>query len=394
MEAVKTAELYLEVDRRLAGNESPKDIDTLVKKVIELSGGTEDEYIIIYGKIEQLASISQNIQKTQVLAKKMQQSQTRTNEIQQVTIIHKKTGVVIEITIDENNSVTVEGRIDEDVIKREIPTVEYSINPSEETKASEVTITITAKEGKNGITKIKFPNNTEKTYSNLKTVTETYKVTENERYKFEVTGADGTKVVKFVEVKNVNSAGDISITMQETQPTNRSVNVVIRYDENPTVNGQLLTNADKYQYRLGDGNWATATTNPITILVEENCNVYARYYNGSTGYKTQTISVGNIDKIAPDPFAFQVATTSNSITISGTTQDAASEGAAASTAGIKGYQYRIDDGEWLPGEPTQEPSYVFTNFVTGSTHTVNMRAIDKAGNAREATNSGVSVTLK
>ena len=38
--------------------------------------------------------------------------------------------------------------------------------------------------------------------------------------------------------------------MQETQPTNRSVNVVIRYDENPTVNGQLLTNADKYQYRL------------------------------------------------------------------------------------------------------------------------------------------------
>ncbi len=76
--------------------------------------------------------------------------------------------------------------------------------------------------------------------------------------------------------------------MQETQPTNRSVNVVIRYDENPTVNGQLLTNADdKYQYRLGDGNWATATTNPITISVEENCNVYARYYNGSTGYKTQ-----------------------------------------------------------------------------------------------------------
>ena len=68
-------------------------------------------------------------------------------------------------------------------------------------------------------------------------------------------------------------------------------------------------------------------------------------------------------------------------------------GAGPDIAGVEKYQYQIDGGEWLPAEGTLETSHTFPDLEQGSTHTISMRAIDKAGNPTVATGSNASVTV-
>ena len=52
----------------------------------------------------------------------------------------------------------------------------------------------------------------------------------------------------------------------------------------------------------------------------------------------------------------EATSTTNSITVwseEGTT-DPEVEGAGANITGIKGYQYKLDNGDWEPADPTQE----------------------------------------
>ena len=82
------------------------------------------------------------------------------------------------------------------------------------------------------ITKLQFPDNSEKTYSNDKTVTEEYTVNKNGTYKFTAEGGNGRTASKSINVKNAMLAGDIQLTLQNAEPTNQSVVVKAVYDEN------------------------------------------------------------------------------------------------------------------------------------------------------------------
>ena len=366
LEAVDLAKAYLEMEKTYKNE--PITITDVIDKVKEISSINDEDYII-----------------------------TIDDEEQSATIIDKETGVVIDIWIDENGEIQVEGSIVDDIENVVKPTITYTLDPPAGTYGEAVKITITATEEKNGIVRMVLPDNSEITYNNEKTVTREYTVTENGTYKFTVEGANGRETTKYVKVDNIMSASEIVMEVQNTNPTNQNVSIKITYDENVKSGGQVLINADRFQYSIGENNWQIATEAETTISVGVNGIVYARYYDGTTGFKTKSITVQNIDKVAPNAFNLSTTKTTNSITISGSTIDTATEGCATANYGIAGYQFQLKNSEgtvirsWTTLQAGT--SYTFNNLTQGTTYKVSMRAVDKAGNPTEATNKDESVTL-
>ena len=367
VEAVDNAKIQLYMDNVTEGKEI--NISNLVEKIKQVSTINDRDHIIIVDDVEQTA-----------------------------TIIDKKYRVVVDVTIDKDGNIKVESSIVDDVSEAMKPTIEYELEPKEGTYGEKVTIKITAREEKNGIAKIQFPDNTEKEYpTNPKEVKEEYEVYENDTYKFTAQGANGRKTSIYVTVKNTMSAGNIEIESLNTNPVNKPVSVKIRYDENVKMGGKLLTNADRFRYRIGTEEWQIADTAEITISVNKNGTIYASYYDGKEGYKTVTLEISNIDTKEPDAFELTAESTTNSITVKGSTQDKGIEGTAEGNIGVRGYQYKLTDSagkvitDWTT--ETLETSHTFdTGISQGETYKVSMRAVDKAGNITEATNKEKEVT--
>ena len=202
IEIVKMAEIQLDLDRS-KDETIERNISNLIKIVKETSEIKNENYIVTVDDVEQTA-----------------------------TIIDKKMKVVVDVQIDEEGKIIIDGNLVDDINDVMKPTVEYTLFPEEGTYAEEVIITIIAREENSGIQKIKFPDGTEKTYNNEKEVTETYTVTENGTYKFVVQGSNERITNTYVEVKNTMNASDIIIEAQNSNPTNQAVNVLIKYDEN------------------------------------------------------------------------------------------------------------------------------------------------------------------
>ena len=365
LEVVDMAELDLTIENAETGKKI--DINSLIEKIKEISSINEEDYIISVDEEEQSA-----------------------------TIIDKKTNVVVDIWIDEDGNINAEGSIVDDIADVAKPTITYVLEPPLGTYAEEVKIIVTAKEENKGIAKIEFQGNVENC-NGEKAITKEYTVTENGTYKVTVEGTNGRKASINIEVNNIMSAGSIILEAQNTAPTKEDVNVRIVYDENIKVGGQALTNADRFQYSIGENNWQVATNAETTISVGVNGIIYARYYDGNQGYKTTSITVQNIDKVAPNAFNLSTTKTTNSITISGSTIDTATEGCATANYGIAGYQFQLKNSEgtvirsWTTLQAGT--SYTFNNLTQGTTYKVSMRAVDKAGNMTEATNKDTSVTL-
>ena len=366
LEAVDLAKAYVELDKTYTNE--PITIRDVIDKVIEISTINEKDYIITVDDEEQTA-----------------------------TIIDKATGVVVDVWIDENGHIHSDGNIVDDIENLVSPTVTYELDPPAGTYGEEVKITIRATEEKNGIVRMVLPDNSEIIYNKEKEVMKEYIVTENGIYTFVVEGANGRKTTRYVEIKNITSAANIAMEVQNTNPTNQPVNVLIKYDENIKIGGQALVNADRFQYSIGADNWQTASKAETTIEVENNGIVYARYYNGTEGFKTTSITIQNIDKVTPNAFNLSTTKTTNSITVSGNTEDTGSVGCATENYGVRGYQYKLSSstGEVLTNwtSETTATSYTFNNLTQGTTYKVSMRAVDKAGNSTEATNKDESVTL-
>ena len=366
LEAVDLAKAYVELDKTYTNE--PITITDVIDKIKEVSTINEKDYIITVDDEEQTA-----------------------------TIIDKATGVVVDVWIDENGHIQSDGNIVDDVENLVKPTVTYELDPPAGTYGDEVKITITATEEKNGIVRMVLPDNSEIIYNKEKEVTKEYIVTENGTYTFVVEGANGRKTTKYVEVKNITSAANIVMEVQNTEPTNQPVNVLITYDENVKMGGQVLVNADRFQYSIGENNWQNASSANTTIQVGVNGTVYARYYSGTEGFGTTSVTIQNIDKIGPNTFDLSTTKTTNSITVSGSTEDTGTTGCAAENYGIRGYQFQLKDSagsvitSWTT--ETTATSYTFNNLTQGTTYKVSMRAIDKAGNITEATNKDESVTL-
>ena len=366
LEAVDLAKAYVELDKTYTNE--PITITDVIDKIKEVSTINEKDYIITVDDEEQTA-----------------------------TIIDKATGVVVDVWIDENGHIQSDGNIVDDVENLVKPTVTYELDPPAGTYGDEVKITITATEEKNGIVRMVLPDNSEIIYNKEKEVTKEYIVTENGTYTFVVEGANGRKTTKYVEVKNITSAANIVMEVQNTNPTNQPVNVLITYDENVKMGGQVLVNADRFQYSIGENNWQNASSANTTIQVGVNGTVYARYYSGTEGFGTTSVTIQNIDKIGPNTFDLSTTKTTNSITVSGSTEDTGTTGCAIANIGVRGYQYKLSSstGEIITNWTTETTatSYTFNDLTQGTTYKVSMRAIDKAGNITEATNKDESVTL-
>ena len=186
-----------------------------------------------------------------------------------------------------------------------------------------------------------------------------------------------------------DSSTAIGISYSPTTPTKG--NVQVTFTNNSDQSGLTL----KYQKDSTSGSWTTYT-GPVTM--ETNGTVYARLFDENEQYtNTATATVKNIDKIAPTAFNLSTTKTTNSITVSGSSTDTATEGCAAENYGIAGYQFQLKNNEgtvitsWTTAQASG--SYTFSNLTQGTTYKVSMRAVDKAGNMTEATNKDTSVTL-
>lgn len=112
------------------------------------------------------------------------------------------------------------------------------------------------------------------------------------------------------------------------------------------------------------------TSNGVYIFTIENIN-------GKTASKGIVIS--NIDNLPPKVFTPSAISTSNSITVNGSTIDQ-EESENSASSGIGAYYYRIDNGEWKTNTNLLETSYTFTGLTQGTSHTLQMKAVDKVGN--------------
>ena len=207
-----------------------------------------------------------------------------------------------------------------------------------------------------------------------------FEVLTNGEYTFKATTNKGKTKTAKINV-NIAEAGVIGITIEPTTPRNTTktgtqngieagpIKVSISYGEIE------LTNEDKYQYRIGtEGEWQTSNSNQITVDATENTIVVARYYDGKNSIGVQNYSIKNVDNVAPNSFTPTVTeTTTDSITVSASTTDTASEGAGESIAGILRYEYSIDGSSWQTTNTLQ-------NLSDGTSYTVHVKAIDKAGN--------------
>ena len=117
-----------------------------------------------------------------------------------------------------------------------------------------------------------------------------------------------------------------------------------------------------------------------TLTLNNNCVVKARIRNSISEIKTATLDVTNVDRLAPNTFTPIATTTSNSITVTGSTTDKPGTEKYGSS-GIAEYYFSKDNGtSWQTNEDKTQTSYTYTELTQGTEYTIKMKAIDKAGN--------------
>jgi len=186
--------------------------------------------------------------------------------------------------------------------------------------------------------------------------------------------------------KEANTMDDIMSMLIDTSKIEYSINPKHATTGNVTI---TLAEIEGYitEYKIGE-EWIEYSSE---IIIDENKPIYVRLKDskGRIG-STKTINITNIDRTKPKEFDLEVTSTMNSVTISGKVED---EG--DNPSGIRGYQYKLCDSEgniiedWT--KETNQASYTFNELEAGTTYKVSMKAIDFAGNEREATNANESI---
>ena len=234
-----------------------------------------------------------------------------------------------------------------------------------------VTITVTAKASA-GMKSIKMPDGSIKTYTGKKEVSETYEVTQNGEYTFTATNNKGETENKTVTIDNILE-GTIQISATPSEVTNKSVTVTIEWPSGSE-------NAIKEICSNGENKYTTVSGVKTTLTLNNNCVVKARIRNSISEIKTATLDVTNVDRLAPNTFTPIATTTSNSITVTGSTTDKPGTEKYGSS-GIAEYYFSKDNGtSWQTNEDKTQTSYTYTELTQGTEYTIKMKAIDKAGN--------------
>lgn len=119
--------------------------------------------------------------------------------------------------------------------------------------------------------------------------------------------------------------------------TNENVKIAIKIN-----NKEYEQYGIQYQINDTSGQWTTYTNE---IETEENCKIYVRLTDGlSVTDKYVSKNISNIDKLQPKMFEVGVVNTTNSIIISGETDDQ-EETDKYTKSGISQYYFSIDNGE-------------------------------------------------
>lgn len=179
----------------------------------------------------------------------------------------------------------------------------------------------------------------------------------------------------------------------EIAPTKTTVELV-DYTSDTWTNRDVIQNMTaqdegsgiaKFQYKevdsivdIFENNWLDVA-NPFTIREEGEYIIRVRAVDkmGNIGEASDEYIV-KIDKTLPVEFELKAETQDTTITITAETTDELS--------GIAKYEYKINEGEWIENN-------IFTDLTIGEEYLIYARAIDNAGNIREAKNNGLNIVL-
>ena len=277
-------------------------------------------------------------------------------------------GYIYEITEKPNGDWEVKyvGKGELDIRK-----IKLSVELSTTGITDKVTITVTAKASA-GVKSITMPDGSIKTYTGKNEISETYVVTQNGEYTFTATNNKGETESKTITINNILE-GTIQISAIPSEATNKSVTVTIEWPSGSE-------NAIKEICSNGENKYTTVSGVKTTLTLNNNCVVKARIRNSIAEIKTATLDVTNIDRLAPNTFTPTATTTSNSITVTGSTTDQPATEKYGSS-GIAEYYFSKDNGtSWQTNEDKTQTSYTYTELTQGTEYTIKMKAIDKAGN--------------
>ena len=277
-------------------------------------------------------------------------------------------GYIYEITEKPNGDWDVKY-----VGKGELDTrkIKLSVELSTTGITDKVTLTATAK-ARAGVKSITMPDGSIKTYTGKNEISETYVVTQNGEYTFTATNSKGESESKTITIDNILE-GTIQISANPSEATNKSVTVTIEWPSGSE-------NAIKEICSNGENKYTTVSGVKTTLTLNNNCVVKARIKNSIAEIKTATLDVTNIDRLAPNTFTPTATTTSNSITVTGSTTDQPATEKYGSS-GIAEYYFSKDNGaSWQTNEDKTQTSYTYTELPQGKNYTLKMKVVDKAGN--------------
>ena len=124
--------------------------------------------------------------------------------------------------------------------------------------------------------------------------------------------------------------------------------------------------------------WSNATSQTFT----GNGKIYAVLYDGKNYGGSATGNVTNIDTLAPKDFTPTATSTTKSITVTASTEDAeATE--TSGKSGMAGYRFKLDSGSWT--EYQTSGTYTWDDLAQTTNHTITVEAKDNAGNTTTKT---------
>ena len=143
-----------------------------------------------------------------------------------------------------------------------------------------------------------------------------------------------------------------------------------------------------------DGTKPTKDSTQYTgeFTVSSNCTITYLYTDGTNIGGTGSLSVTNIDKLAPNTFTPTATSTTKSITVTASTTDAAATSEYGSS-GIAGYRFSLDNGStWTAYQNKGE--YTWDKLPQTTNYTIKVEAKDNAGNVRQGSVSKGTGTVE
>jgi len=206
-------------------------------------------------------------------------------------------------------------------------------------------------------------------------------------YQMTVALDDGAHTINVRAVDVAGNPGNeavLNIDIDATNPT--AVSALVQdtagSDNTPTFSWTAATDATsgiaKYQVKMDAGAWVDHTT-AVTYtygvgLADGSHTFYVRAVDVAGNAGAEESLVFTIDIVAPS------APTSLARTSAGNDNTPAFSWTAATdaTSGIANYQVRMDDGAWI--DYTDDVTYTYGVALTDGAHTLDVRAVDVAGN--------------